>query len=68
VRDLSQNTLSIIKHCLLAARQRPAFLHGQHTTTLNAARREQSRKPEEFYALVELPVLESGRTILPPAP
>jgi len=29
------------------------FLHGKHTTVLEAARREHSRKPEEFYALVE---------------
>ncbi len=29
------------------------FLHGNHTTVLGAARREHSRKPEEFYVLVE---------------
>jgi len=41
------------EHCLLAARGKPVFLHGQHTTLLQAARREHSRKPEEVYALVE---------------
>ena len=41
------------EHCLLAARGKPVFLHGQHTTVLQAARREHSRKPEESYALVE---------------
>jgi N6-adenosine-specific RNA methylase IME4/ParB-like chromosome segregation protein Spo0J len=41
------------EHCLLAVRGRPVFLHGNHTTVLEAARREHSRKPEEFYALVE---------------
>jgi N6-adenosine-specific RNA methylase IME4/ParB-like chromosome segregation protein Spo0J len=41
------------EHCLLAIRGKPVFLHGNHTTALEAARREHSRKPEEFYALVE---------------
>ena len=41
------------EHCLLAVRGKPVFLHGKHTTVLEAARREHSRKPEEFYALVE---------------
>jgi N6-adenosine-specific RNA methylase IME4 len=41
------------EHCLLATRGKPVFLHGSHTTVLEAARREHSRKPEEFYALVE---------------
>jgi N6-adenosine-specific RNA methylase IME4 len=41
------------EHCLLAARGRPVFLHGQHTTVVQAIRREHSRKPEEFYTLVE---------------
>jgi N6-adenosine-specific RNA methylase IME4 len=41
------------EHCLLAARGRPLFLHGNQTTFLEAARREHSRKPDEFYALVE---------------
>ena len=41
------------EHCLLAARGKPVFLHGQHGTVIVAARREHSRKPEEFYALVE---------------
>jgi len=41
------------EHCLLAARGKPVFLHGNHGTALSAARREHSRKPEEFFALVE---------------
>lgn len=41
------------EHCLLAIRGKPVFLHGNHTTALAAARREHSRKPEEFYAMVE---------------
>ncbi len=41
------------EHCLLAVKGRPVFVSGKHTTALQAARREHSRKPEEFYALVE---------------
>jgi N6-adenosine-specific RNA methylase IME4/ParB-like chromosome segregation protein Spo0J len=41
------------EHCLLAVRGKPVFLHGSHTTVLHAARREHSRKPEEFFVLVE---------------
>ena len=41
------------EHCMLAIRGKPVFLHGNHATVLEAARREHSRKPEEFYALVE---------------
>jgi len=41
------------EHCLLAVRGKPVFLHGNHSTVLEAARREHSRKPEEFYAMVE---------------
>jgi len=41
------------EHCLLAVRGRPVFVSGTHTTVLQAARREHSRKPEEFYDLVE---------------
>jgi N6-adenosine-specific RNA methylase IME4/ParB-like chromosome segregation protein Spo0J len=41
------------EHCILAIRGRPVFLHGNHATVLEAAGREHSRKPEEFYALVE---------------
>ncbi len=41
------------EHCLLAARGKPVFLHGRHSTVLHAARREHSRKPEEFYGMVE---------------
>jgi N6-adenosine-specific RNA methylase IME4/ParB-like chromosome segregation protein Spo0J len=41
------------EHCLLATRGKPVFLYGSHTTVLCGARREHSRKPEEFYCLVE---------------
>lgn len=41
------------EHCLLAARGKPVFLHGRHSTVLQGVRREHSRKPNEFYALVE---------------
>ena len=41
------------EHCLLAARGKPVFLHGQHTTVICADRREHSRKPDVFYGLVE---------------
>ncbi len=41
------------EHCMLAVRGKPVFLHGNHTTVLEAVRREHSRKPEEFYTLVE---------------
>ena len=41
------------EHCLLAARGKPVFVHGNYATVLSAARREHSRKPDEFYALVE---------------
>jgi N6-adenosine-specific RNA methylase IME4 len=41
------------EHCLLGARGKPVFLHGSDGTALEGARREHSRKPEEFYALVE---------------
>jgi len=41
------------EHCLLGVRGKPVFLHGNHSTVLEAARREHSRKPEEFYGLVE---------------
>jgi N6-adenosine-specific RNA methylase IME4 len=41
------------EHCLLAARGKPVFIYGAHSTVLEAVRREHSRKPEEFYALVE---------------
>ena len=40
------------EHCMLAIRGKPVFLHGNRATVLEAARREHSRKPEEFYALV----------------
>lgn len=41
------------EHCILAARGKPVFLGDSHNTVIEAARREHSRKPEEFYDLVE---------------
>jgi len=41
------------EHCLLGARGKPVFVNGNDGTVLEAARREHSRKPEEFYVLVE---------------
>ncbi len=41
------------EHCLLAVRGKPGFLGGTHSTALDAARREHSRKPDEFYMIVE---------------
>ena len=41
------------EHCLLGARGAPTFLRGSDGTALEAARREHSRKPDEFYHLVE---------------
>jgi N6-adenosine-specific RNA methylase IME4 len=41
------------EHCLLATRGKPVFMHGNRSTLLTAVRREHSRKPEEFYSLVE---------------
>ena len=41
------------EHCMLAVRGKPVFLHGNHATVLEAPRREHSRKPDEFYNLVE---------------
>jgi len=38
---------------MLAVRGKPVFLHGKHATILEAAKREHSRKPVGFYALVE---------------
>jgi len=38
---------------MLAIEGKPAFLHGNHAPVLEAARREHSRKPEEFFVLVE---------------
>jgi len=41
------------EHCMLAVRGKPVFVHGGHSSVLEASRREHSRKPEEFYVLVE---------------
>jgi N6-adenosine-specific RNA methylase IME4 len=40
------------EHCMLAVRGKPVFVHGNHATVLEAARREHSRKPEEFYEII----------------
>ena len=41
------------EHCILAVRGRPVVNLTNQTTVLEAVRREHSRKPDEFYALVE---------------
>lgn len=41
------------EHCVMAIRGRPTVLLTNQTTLLNAPLREHSRKPDEFYALVE---------------
>src|SRR5262249_17965010 len=41
------------EHCLLAVRGRPVLTLAAQSTVLHATAREHSRKPEEFYALVE---------------
>jgi N6-adenosine-specific RNA methylase IME4 len=41
------------EHCILAARGRPVLTLAAETTLLHGRTREHSRKPDEFYALVE---------------
>jgi N6-adenosine-specific RNA methylase IME4 len=41
------------EHCLMAVRGRPTVTLSNRTTLLQAPMREHSRKPDEFYALVE---------------
>ena len=41
------------EHCILAVRGKPTVTLTNQTTVLHARAREHSRKPEEFYALVE---------------
>lgn len=41
------------EHCLLAIKGRPTVLRTNQSTVIHAKRREHSRKPEEFYAIVE---------------
>jgi len=41
------------EHCIVATRGRPVFNLTNETTELRAPRRENSRKPDEFYAMVE---------------
>lgn len=41
------------EHCILSARGKPVLRLGNQTTVLSAIRREHSRKPDEFYELVE---------------
>jgi N6-adenosine-specific RNA methylase IME4 len=41
------------EHCILAVRGRPLVTLTNQTTVIEAPRREHSRKPDEFYALVE---------------
>lgn len=42
------------EHCLLAVRGKPVFVNVNHTTVIEAVRRQHSQKPEEFYELVEV--------------
>jgi N6-adenosine-specific RNA methylase IME4 len=44
---------NVTEHCILAVRGRPLVTLTNQTTLLREARREHSRKPEAFYALVE---------------
>jgi N6-adenosine-specific RNA methylase IME4 len=41
------------EHCLLAVRGRPVLTLGGQSTVLRASAREHSRKPDEFYSLVD---------------
>lgn len=41
------------EHCILAVRGRPVVVLTNQTTVINGAVREHSRKPDEFYALVD---------------
>ncbi len=41
------------EHCILAVRGKPVVTLSNQTTVLRAKRREHSRKPDEFYALVD---------------
>jgi hypothetical protein len=43
------------------ARGKPVFVHSSHSTVSQAARCEHSRKPDEFYAMVETTSLALGR-------
>jgi N6-adenosine-specific RNA methylase IME4 len=40
-------------HCLFGVRREPVLLSGPHGTVLEAARREQSRKRDEFYVMLK---------------
>jgi N6-adenosine-specific RNA methylase IME4 len=44
---------NITEHCIVAVRGNPTINLTNETTELRAPRREHSRKPDEFYALVE---------------
>jgi N6-adenosine-specific RNA methylase IME4 len=41
------------EHCLLAGRGRPSLMLSNQTTLIHGQRREHSRKPDEFFVLVE---------------
>lgn len=41
------------EHCVVATRGKPKLARGSHSTLLEAPAREHSRKPDEFYELVE---------------
>lgn len=44
---------NITEHCIVAVKGSPKFTLTNQTTLLEAPRREHSRKPDEFFALVE---------------
>ena len=50
---LGEWLLGQTEHCLLATRGSPIVLLTNQSTALHAKRREHSRKPEEFYAMVD---------------
>lgn len=54
---------NITEHCILAVRGHPVVTLTNQTTLISEPRREHSRKPEAFYALVEklCPVPKNGR-------
>ena len=54
---------NVTEHCILAVRGHPVVQLKAQTTLISEARREHSRKPEAFYALVEslCPVPDGGR-------
>jgi N6-adenosine-specific RNA methylase IME4 len=54
------------EHCLMASRGHPVIQIGNHSTLLKASVQDHSRKPDEFYAMVEdlCPAPKLGRVEL----